>query len=678
MDYKILKRNGDLVDFDLNKIKMACEKAFKDVHKDIKQDGLNNLLSVIASGVNARVYDRDKDIYTVDEISDFIEIEMLKIDYDAARAFIIYRNERDNKRKKGWQMSQLQKDIWTNKYQNGNETFDEWLKRISNNDSKLEKIIRDKKFLFGGRILASRGLDDKACYSNCFVLPAPEDNIESIFDTAKYMARTFSYGGGVGIDISKLRPKGSKVNNAARTTSGATSFMDLYSMVTEIIGQRGRRGALMISMDVSHPDIEEFVHIKNDIERVTKANISVRVNDAFMEAVKNNKQYTCYFDFEDKTGVGAVIEARDLFMKLAKNNWSSAEPGILYWDNIINYNLMSEYEDYELAGVNPCAEAPLVKSGSCLLGSINLSEFVLDPYTNFATFDYNAFKETIHIVVKAMNEVLDENIDRVPLEMQKQTAIDWRNIGIGIMGLADMLIKLGVVYGEEASLSICHDISRFFLNEAVKASSLLAKEHGPFPKFDIEKTVKSEFYKTGLDTDTKELVRKYGLRNASLLSIAPTGSISTLLGVSGGVEPNFANSYLRRTQSLHDEDVFYKVLTPIAEEYMNKNNLKNENELPNIFITSEKIPSLNRIKMQSVWQTHVDMAISSTVNLPEHTTVEEVHDIYLAAWEYGLKGITIYRSNCNREGVLIEEKKPKSDDKKEDLKIVEEKKECST
>ena len=488
-DIKIIKRDYSIVDFDINKILKATQKAFEDVHVNSNKSEIAKIVELVSNGVIERIKDRGKEAYSVDEISDFIEIEMLKIDYTVARSFIIYRSERSKKRKSGWEMSKLQKDIWTSKYQHGDETFDEWLKRISNGNAKLEKIIRDKKFLFGGRILASRGLKDKACYSNCFVLPAPEDNIESIFDTAKHMARTFSYGGGVGIDISNLRPKGAKVNNAARTTSGSTSFMDLYSMVTEIIGQRGRRGALMISMSVDHPDIEDFIHIKNDLNRVTKANISVRVNDAFMECVKADKPYTCKYKLDDGTVITKEINARDLFMKLAENNWKTAEPGILYWDTMTEQTLMQGYDNYVLAGVNPCAEAPLISGGSCLLGSINLAEFVIKPFTKEAKFNYESFKETIHIVVDAMNEVLDENIDRVPLELQRQAAIDFRNIGIGMMGMADMLIKLGLVYGSNEAVNISSDIARFLLNESVKASALLAKKDGPF-KYERKKIIK--------------------------------------------------------------------------------------------------------------------------------------------------------------------------------------------
>ena len=257
-------------------------------------------------------------------------------------------------------MNEFQNNIWKNKYQHESETVQDWLDRVSNRNSDIREIMADNKFLFGGRILANRGLHNKGkkvTYSNCYVLEQPQDNIESIFDTAKKLARTFSYGGGVGIDISKLRPKGSKVNNAAVTTTGAISFMDLYNMTTDIIGQKGRRGALMVSMDVNHPDIEEFIDLKTNLDKVTKANISVRVDDKFMNAVKNNGLHKCHFTSED-TGekVVKLLDAKELFMKLVKNNHGFAEPGILFWDNINNNNFLSEDPNFEYAGVNPCAK----------------------------------------------------------------------------------------------------------------------------------------------------------------------------------------------------------------------------------------------------------------------------------------------------------------------------------
>ena len=259
---------------------------------------------------------------------------------------------------KEWLTSDLSVSEYNKKYRYENETFDEFLERITNGDKEIQQLIIDKKFIYGGRILANRGLQKlgkKITYSNCYVLSPPEDNIESIYETCGKLARTFSYGGGVGIDISKLRPKGAPVNNAAKTTTGAVSFMPTFSQVAETIGQRGRRGALMISMDVSHPDIEEFIDIKTDLNAVTKANISVKITDDFIKAVKNNTKYPCKFILEDGSVICKYIDANKIMDKLALNNHRMGEPGILYWDKIQNYNLMQHFEDFSYAGVNPCA-----------------------------------------------------------------------------------------------------------------------------------------------------------------------------------------------------------------------------------------------------------------------------------------------------------------------------------
>ena len=258
--------------------------------------------------------------------------------------------------------NQLGIDIWHGKYQNGDESFDEWLDRVSGGNPAIKDLITAKKFLFGGRILANRGLAKngrKLTYSNCYVLSAPEDNIESIFDTAKKLARTYSYGGGVGINIGKLSPRGAAINNAAKETSGAVSFMDLYSMVTGLIGQSGRRGALMISIPCDHPDLEEFIDIKNDLDKVTKANISVMITDDFMEAVQKREVYPLSFT-RDETGESIVkeVDAYELFHKLCYNNWNMAEPGMLFWDRIENWNLLSNDANFHYAGTNPCAEEP--------------------------------------------------------------------------------------------------------------------------------------------------------------------------------------------------------------------------------------------------------------------------------------------------------------------------------
>ena len=572
--------------------------------------------------------------------------------------------------KKIWEMDELQQSIWSNKYQYKGESFDNWINRVSGGNEKIGQLIRDRKFLFAGRILANRGLPKdgiNVTYSNCYVLQPPQDNIESIFDTAKYIARTFSYGGGVGIDISNLRPKGAKVHNAAKTTTGAVSFMDLYSMATGLIGQKGRRGALMISMDVNHPDIEDFIDIKTDLDRVTKANISVRINDEFMDAVLNKTMYECKFIVNSgQEVITKEVDAHKLFMKLITNNWDYAEPGILFWDKIENNHLLSADKEFKYAGVNPCAEEPLPAGGSCLLGSINLSEFVTEPFTQHATFDNDKFKECVRDCVVGLNEVLEEGLPLHPLEQQKESVSKYRQIGLGVMGIADMLIKLGIRYGSDEAVKLCEELSNMMLNEAVKQSALLAKEYGPFEKYNEEVIFNSKFFINNISDEVKELVREYGLRNSQLLTIPPTGSISTMLGISGGIEPIFNLSYFRKTESVHDEDVVYKVYTKVVKEYMDINGISNEEDLGDIFVTAMNLKAEERIKMQGAWQKNIDASISSTINLPNEATIEDVYDIYVNAWKNDLKGITIYRDGCKRSGILTNEK-PKEEEKREIL-----------
>lgn len=563
--------------------------------------------------------------------------------------------------------NQLGQDIWERKYRYENETFDEWINRVSGGNSEIANLIKEKKFLFGGRILANRGLENKGrkiSLSNCYVIEPPEDNIESIFDCAKKLARTYSYGGGCGVDISKLSPRGAKVNNAAKETTGSVSFMDLYSMVTGLIGQAGRRGALMLSLSCEHPDLEEFIGIKSDLDRVTKANISIRITDKFMAAVKNKTPFTLSFTrLETGETITKEIDAYEMFHKMCEMNWDYAEPGMLFWDRINNWNLLSCDDEFEYAGTNPCAEEPLPAGGSCLLGSINLAEFACD-----TGFDFDSFKHCVKSSVIALNEVLDEGLPLHPLKEQRESVYDWRQIGLGIFGLADLLIKLGIKYGSPEAIDLCDMIGHTMADMAIKTSAVLAKEYGVYPKYKPEAVEQSAFYSKNALGETKELVESFGLRNSQLLTIAPTGSLSTMIGVSGGIEPIFANYYTRKTESLKGHDEYYKVYTPIVKEYMDKHELKDDSELPDYFVTAQTLDYKNRIYMQSIWQSHIDASISSTVNVPNDFTVEQVEGLYMTAWDAGLKGVTIFRDGCKRAGILttssieendaIEETKP--------------------
>lgn len=547
-------------------------------------------------------------------------------------------------------------DIWQKKYCNHGESFDEWIKRICGGNEEIAKYVREKKFLFGGRILSNRGLEKegrKVSLSNCYVIEPPEDNIESIFDCAKKLARTYSYGGGCGVDISKLSPRGAKINNAAKETSGAVSFMELYSLVTELIGQNGRRGALMISIDCSHPDVEHFIDLKTDLEKVTKANISIRLTKEFMEAVLKNEKFMLHYQRE-ATGevLESEVDARALFHHIAEVNWDCAEPGALFWDRITEWNLLSNTKEFSYAGVNPCAEEPLPAGGSCLLGSINLSEFVQNPFTPKASFDFDAFKQCVRVAVGALNEVLEEGLPLHPLEEQQKSVEKWRQIGLGIMGLADMMVKLGIAYGEDESLVLCDKIGFAMADTAIAASARLAKEKGAYPACNIEEIIDTPFFKANTTDATVELVKKYGLRNSQLLTIAPTGTLSTMLGISGGIEPIFANYYERKTESLHGSDVYYKVYTKIVEQYIKDHKLMDDTQLPEYFVTAMTLDYRQRINVQSAWQQHIDASISSTVNVPNEFTIEETESLYLYAYEKGLKGVTIYRDGCRRAGIL--------------------------
>lgn len=557
--------------------------------------------------------------------------------------------------------NQLGIDIWTKKYAAEGEDFDSWITRVSGGNKEIAQYMKEKKFLFGGRILSNRGLDKlgrKVTYSNCYVIEPPKDEIESIFDCAKKLARTYSYGGGCGVDISQLSPKGAKINNAAKETSGAVSFMELYSLVTALIGQNGRRGALMISMDCSHPDILEFVELKTDLEKVTKANVSVRIYKDFMEAVKKGTDYILSYERE-ATGevIKKQVSARALFKKITDTSWDYAGPGVLFWDRISSWNLLSNTEEFSYAGVNPCAEEPLPAGGSCLLGSINLSEFVRNPFSERADFDFEELKKCVTASVYALNEVLEEGLPLHPLPEQRESVEKWRQIGLGIMGLADALIKLGISYGEKEAVEICDKIGFVMADAAIAASALLAKEKGRFSGCKVEEIMETSYFLMNTTEETRALVKKYGLRNSQLLTIAPTGTLSTMLGISGGIEPVYANYYERKTESLHGEDVYYRVYTKIVKDYMETYGIEEDRELPGFFVTAMNLDYKQRIDMQAIWQLHVDASISSTVNLSHEFTKEETEALYMYAYDMGLKGITIYRDCCKRMGILSTKKK---------------------
>ncbi len=536
------------------------------------------------------------------------------------------------------------------------KTPPEMWKRVSRELASVEKdgasdwekkfywLLEDFKFVPGGRILFGAGGSRHATLLNCYYIPIKEDSIEGIYDTAKEMARTYSFGGGVGIDISKLRPRGAPVNNAALFTTGAVSFMELYSMTTGIIGQNNRRGALMITMDVRHPDIEEFVTSKNDKISVRFANISVKLDDIFMNAVKNDADFELKFESE-KIKVKKTIKARALWGKIIDTALNAGDPGIMFWDRIKKESPTEYDERMQLRGTNPCGEQPLPDYGACDLGAINLDKFVLEPFTNKAVIDWGNLEKTIRYGVRFLDNVLDYSYPKHPLKTQAEQTMYERRIGLGVMGLANMLIELGVKYDSDDAIKFVDDLFGKIKEIAYDESCGLAMSKGAFKGFNSEKHLERDFIKR-LPEPLRKKIKEKGLRNCCILTIAPTGSISTMSGVSGGVEPLYALSYTRRSESLSAEN--FEVLEPIVKNYIEKFSLKNKKDLPLTFAVSHRIDPFFRVKMQATIQKHIDSSISSTVNLPASATAEVVNKIYMNAWELGCKSITVYREGSKK------------------------------
>jgi ribonucleoside-diphosphate reductase alpha chain len=485
---------------------------------------------------------------------------------------------------------------------------------------------------------------------NCYVIPIKEDSIEGIFEWCKEAARTYSLGGGVGTDISILRPKGSPVNNSAIYSSGSVSFMELFSTTTGTIGQSGRRGALMITISVDHPDVLDFIEIKNDPERrkVQYANISVRVTDEFMRAVERDEEFLLRYENERIGRFERRVRAREIWEKLVKNAWASAEPGVIFWDTVKREST-TEYNGMEVITTNPCSEIPLEAYGACCLGNLNLSKFVLDSFTPNARIDWPTLEKALRYAVRFLDDVLDYNADKHPLPAQREASLRSRRIGVGFTGFGDMLIKLGLKYDSDEAIAFTDKLFERIKHIVYDESTELAVEKGTFPAFDREQHLRSAFIKR-LDRSLIEKIKSNGLRNAALLTVPPVGSGSVLAGCSSGIEPIFALSYVRKSKSLSKSE--FEVSHPLVREYMEKMGLSHINELPKTFVTAHEIEPIMRVRMQATIQKHIDHAISSTVNLAKDVSPETIGDIYFEAWKAGCKGITVYREG-SREGILL-------------------------
>ena len=660
--------------------------------------------------------------------------------------------------------------------------------------TKFYEELFEGRFIPGGRVLAGAGdLYRLKTLANCFVTKIQRDEIDSIYKAAFECARTYSYGGGIGVDISSLRPKDSIVHNAADSSTGAVSFMELYSLTTGLIGQSGRRGALMLTIDVKHPDIEHFLKVKKvpnwvtnqivdqcnwsgrfdnqELETIKKqvmentqvrfANISVKASDEFMQAVDeqreylqgeylvyqkkknnilnnapqdidnihysinipskdisnyalmdsfstfarmknwleqkynfsitkskfsdkmnrdvygdisielNNEEYDLairqagdfmlYFSSEQTGEIRRMVKARDIWDQFIEGNYKTAEPGLIFWSTMSKYS-PSNYVGKPIICTNPCAEVPLEDGGACNLGSLNLSCFIENGYEANAKINWDKLAESTAILIRFLDNVVTWNEDLNALEKQKVAARETRRLGLGIMGIADMLNQLGLGYDSKEGIAIITQAMEFITNAAFQASASLAGEKGASPIYSEEEYMKCPFIEAALSKETQSLIRENGIRNIAIMSIAPTGSISNIIkgiqvggknyiGVSGGVEPIFALYYTRRTESFKKNE-FYKVFHSTVQAYIDKMDLREELEaadkiediLPDYFLrTAHHIKPDKRVEIQGLIQRYIDHSISSTINLPEDVQPEVISDIYLKAWKKDLKGVTIYR-----------------------------------
>jgi len=512
-------------------------------------------------------------------------------------------------------------------------------------EKKFFSILEDFKFVPGGRIMHGAGREDiTTTLNNCYVVAVRDDSIKSIYDTIIDEALTYKYGGGCGHDLSVLRPSGKAINGTGGESCGPTGFMNLFSENTNTIAQHGRRGANMQTLRIDHPDINKFISIKTgDVDMVKYSNISVLLTHDFMEAVKEDKNFDLTYEGE----VYETVKAKELWNKIIEHAHSSAEPGLLFWDTMKDYH-NAEYCS-PLVSTNPCAEQPLPDGGCCNLGAVNLERFV-DENGNFMI---SQFKETVAIGTRFLDNVVDYNMDRHALEDQKQNATNDRRVGLGILGLGDMLVRLGIKYDSEDALQTIEQIMQIFRDTAYETSAQLAVEKGQYPNFDWAGYSKSKFVKN-LPKSLQEKIKKNGIRNCTLTTVAPTGSGAIVARVTSGVEPIFATSYKRRVK---ENDGYgksfreYTVYHPIIETLFGT-----DESLPDHVVTAHHIDPYFRVRMQGEIQKYIDSSISSTVNLAEDITVETIADIYLTAYEAGLKGITVYREG-SREGILITEKK---------------------
>jgi ribonucleoside-diphosphate reductase alpha chain len=591
-------------------------------------------------------------------------------------------------------------------------------------EDEVYELIRDFKYIIpAGSPMSGIGNDFQAVsLSNCFVIgdENPADSYGGILKIDQEQVQLMKRRGGVGHDLSHIRPKGSPVSNSALTSTGVVPFMERYSNSTREVAQDGRRGALMLSISIKHPDAEHFIDAKLESGKVTGANVSVKIDHDFMRAVVENKPYQQQYPIDtDSPKYKKLINPRKLWKKIINNAWKSAEPGILFWDTIINESVADSYADlgFETVSTNPCGEIPLCPYDSCRLLALNLYSYVDNPFTVNAKFNFDKFKKHAQYAQRIMDDIIDLELEKIQIILDKidadpedldikrtervlwekiqDKAVKGRRTGVGITAEGDMLAALNLRYGTENATDFSVLVHKTLAVEAYRSSVEMAKERGAFDLFDAEREKENPFVNRIKDEDTKlyEDMVKHGRRNISLLTIAPTGSTSILTQTTSGIEPVFLPFYKRRRKvNPNDQDVTISFVDETGdswEEYnvfhhkfitwMEANGIDPEEaklldeekidklvkDSPYYKATSNDVDWIQKVRLQGSVQKWVDHSISVTVNLPRDVSVKLVGDVYLEAWKSGCKGVTVYRDG-SRDGVLISAKETKKVQSKEE------------
>jgi len=571
--------------------------------------------------------------------------------------------------------------------------------KIPMNEEEIYSYFKDFKYIIPGGSGLS-GIGNKYRYvslSNCFVGKSPLDSYSSICKTDEEIVSISKRRGGIGFDISNLRPLGTPTSNASKTSTGIVAFCERYSNTIKEVGQFGRRGALILTLSVHHPEIVNFIKMKQDLQKVNGANVSVKLTNEFLKAVKNNEEYEQRWPVDSKEPkISNKVKAKDIWDQIIQSSWQCAEPGILLWDNIIKESPADCYPDFQSTSTNPCSELPLSERDSCRLLLLNLYSFVDDPFTKKSKFNFDKFYKYSQIAQRFMDDLIDleiENIENIlkkiqkdpePLSIKKDELDLWKEVkkacqkgrrtGTGLNAIGDTIAACGLKYGSEKSINLIHEIFKTFKLGCYRSSVDIAKEIGPFEVWDYELEKNNPFLLRIKEEDLNlwEDMKKFGRRNIGLLTMAPSGSVSILTKTTSGIEPLFQMSYMRRKKiNINDNNVKvdfiddsgdkwqeFEVVHPKIEEWKKITGETDITKSPWYGCCAEEIDWRSRVELQAVANKNIDHSISSTINLPEEATIEDVSNIYMLAWTSGCKGITVYRKN-SRTGVLVDSVKEK-------------------